>query len=69
MAAEFGSAYVLVALGPLDRPVGTSAKMTADARKNLVDVLRKSAKLSADYGVKLLMEQVRSAESGVPAKQ
>jgi sugar phosphate isomerase/epimerase len=56
MAAEFGAPYMLVALGPLDRPVDTSTKGIVRARRNLVEVLKKSSRLAADYGVKLLME-------------
>ena len=56
MAAEFGSTYMLVALGPLDRPVDTSMRKVESARNHLVEVLRRSSRLAADYGIKLLIE-------------
>lgn len=56
MAAEFGAPYMLVALGPLDRPVDTSTKGVARARIGLVEVLKRSSKLAADFGIRLLME-------------
>jgi sugar phosphate isomerase/epimerase len=56
MAAELGAPYVLIALGSLDRPTDTTEKGVQKARKNLIEVLKKASKLTADSGVKLLLE-------------
>ena len=56
MASDLGAPYVLVALGSLDRPMDTSEKGIAKARKNLVEVLKKASRLTKRSGIKLLLE-------------
>lgn len=45
----------MIALGSLDRPMDTTERGINKARSNLVEVLKKAPKLTADSGVKLLL--------------